>query len=288
MQLPEHLPWEIILVDNNSSDATRETCAQFEKILPLRYVFESRQGLSCARNRGVREARGQLFLFTDDDVTVDPRWVASYLEGAESQPDADFFGGKIIPVWEKKPPAWLAMHSENRLVGISMCFSKGETPRFLERAETPFFGANMGFRRAVFQDGFFFREDLGRKGCNCISYEEAEFMQRLLARGCRGFYLPAAIIYHHNDPARMTEGYLRSFFYGAGVSEARAGQIKTGEHDWLGAPRWLWRRCLTNAFFYVISRFTRNAEVWVPHECKMASSWGSICELRVQAGNRRS
>jgi glycosyltransferase involved in cell wall biosynthesis len=275
--------WELIVVDNNSRDATRDVCAQFEKRLPLRYVFESRQGQSYARNRGLLDAKGHLLLFTDDDVSVDERWLESYVDAARRWPEAGFFGGKIVPVWDKAPPEWLARHAETMLTGISMSFSKGEEPRFIDERETPFYGANMVFRRNVFQGGTLFREDLGLKGDGHVRSEETEVMRRLMANSRKGLYVPSAIVYHHNEAARMTEWYVRKWFEGYGISLVRMRAVQFSGHMWFGAPRYLWRQLLRSALYYALSRFSRGSEVWLSYECEMAQTWGSICEYRNQA-----
>ncbi len=275
--------WELIVIDNNSRDSTPDVCAQFEKRLPLRYIFEPRQGQSHARNRGVREAVGNLLLFTDDDVSVHQQWLVSYLDAVKRYAEADFFGGKIIPRWDKTPPDWLAQHADTKLTGISLFFSKGEEPRFLEEEESPFFGANMAFRRVAFQDDVLFREDLGLKGDGEVRFEETELMQRLMANSRKGFYVPSAIVYHHNEPVRMTEGYVRKWFKGYGMAQVRIRAVQFTGKIWFGAPRYLWRKLLKDALGYAFTRFSRASEIWLPYECDMAVTWGRICEYRNQA-----
>ena len=106
-QTDETPPYEVIVVDNNSVDATRDVVGQFLASGAVRYEFEPSQGLSAARNHGVSVARADLIAFTDDDVRVGPTWVQSIVQAFNDNPDADMVGGKVEPVWEEAPPPWL-------------------------------------------------------------------------------------------------------------------------------------------------------------------------------------
>ena len=99
-------PYEVIVVDNNSTDGTRAVAAEYVKQHDglMRYVFEGRQGLSHGRNAGIANARGNLIAFTDDDIRVAPDWIAKLRQGFDRWPDAAFLGGRVIPRWPVSPP----------------------------------------------------------------------------------------------------------------------------------------------------------------------------------------
>src|SRR5437868_2820389 len=102
--------FELIVVDNNSTDETRQTVARFRDEFGhgnLVYCFEQQQGVSFARNCGIMEARASIIAFTDDDIRPQPDWVASVHEAFERFPQADFVGGKVLPDPETKFPVWL-------------------------------------------------------------------------------------------------------------------------------------------------------------------------------------
>ncbi len=102
-------PWEVVVVDNNSSDHTREIVGRRVSAypVPLRYVFESRQGKSIALNRGIAETRAPLVAFTDDDVRVPPAWLESITAPLFSRADVDYTGGPVRPLWGGAKPDWL-------------------------------------------------------------------------------------------------------------------------------------------------------------------------------------
>lgn len=279
MEIPTGLQWELLVVDNNSTDATKQVCEEFSGQLPVRYIFEPHQGQTIARNRGVREARAPLIAFTDDDVSVDRGWIRGLWKAAEAVPEACFFGGKIIPKWETPPPSWLLERSQAQLVAVAMHLDKGDVARFLTDKECPFFGANMAFRKCLFTEGHLFREDLGLRGDDSSRGDDTEFIQRLTSLGYRGWYQPSMIVYHRNPAHRTTEKYLRSWFKGNGMKEARL-QGPPSAPCWFGAPRYLWGQLLTSFTRYFISRPFCRADIWLPAEIRMARAWGAISEYR--------
>ena len=193
-RLPESVAWEVLVVDNNSRDRTRDVVADFCGRYParFRYLFESRPGKSYALNSGIAEAQGDIVAFMDDDVTVEPMWLqnltAPLLKGKWAG-----CGGRILPVWNCPPPRWLpdaGRYALAPLVSFDLGFEAGPL------AEPPF-GTNMAFRKAVFAKYGGFRTNLGPSPGRDIQHsEDAEFGNRLLAAGEHLWYEPSAIVYH--------------------------------------------------------------------------------------------
>ncbi|HUI06641.1 MAG TPA: glycosyltransferase [Verrucomicrobiae bacterium] len=275
-EIPTDLAWELIVVDNNSTDTTPAVAREFQQKLPLRYVLETRQGLSRARNRGIAESTAPLLVFTDDDITPDPQWLGAYLEAARLHPDAGFFGGKILPEWPAPPPSWLVKHSPTLLKGVTGHFDLG-TSDSIRKAH--FFGANMAFRRQVFDEGRRFRDDLGMSGKEHILGEELEFMRALTARGLIGVYVPTAVVHHRIAPEQMTESYVRDWFRGQGVTKARTSQ---GPRAVLvfGAPLLAWIKLGWYGMVYGLTRWTLPSSVWLRAATKRATCLGIIQEFR--------
>src|ERR1700751_3257091 len=108
-QTPRDLNFEILVVDNNSSDHTRPLVQSLAAQNPekLKYLFEPKQGLSYGRNTGIVAAKASIIAFTDDDVRVAADWVHRIKSGFDANPDIDFLGGKVVPRWPTEPPCWL-------------------------------------------------------------------------------------------------------------------------------------------------------------------------------------
>src|SRR5437762_36395 len=103
------IPYEVLVVDNNSSDATRAVIESFVDRSGgrVRYAFEGAQGLSNARNRGIDLSRAPFVAFCDDDVRVAPDWVSQMIRAFEAHPGIDYLGGRVLPRWSQTPPRWL-------------------------------------------------------------------------------------------------------------------------------------------------------------------------------------
>lgn len=210
----DRLSYEILVVDNNSSDHTKESVLQQQQSWgpKLRYVFEKEQGLSRARNRGIREAEGDYVIFIDDDARVEPFWLRRVTEFIQ-QHSVDCFGGKIFLDWETRRPAW--MNPE-----LECCLSRvdhGDHPFRVRTSEHRLNGCNFGVKRTLFEnEKYFFRTDLGRIG-NCLySGEETFLFLDLLADGHEIWYCPEAVVHHRIRGDRASFVYLLKwhFFHG--------------------------------------------------------------------------
>src|SRR5262249_22427954 len=110
LAIPTGTRWELLLVNNNCTDATDEVIAKHADALPLRRLLETKQGLSHARNCALEHLRGELLIWTDDDVLVDPGWLAAYVDAANATPGAGYFGGPVEPWFEAEPPSDIKRH----------------------------------------------------------------------------------------------------------------------------------------------------------------------------------
>jgi glycosyltransferase involved in cell wall biosynthesis len=209
------LRYEVILVDNNSSDRTRDVVGELGRRHPerLRYVFERQQGLSYGRNAGIRAATGRIIALTDDDVRVAPDWVGGIVEAFEANPHVDYIGGKVLPRWVQPPPAWLVGHHWSPLALQDYADERIETS-----AARPvcFVGANLAFRREVFDRIGLFNPDLQRVKNGIGSTEDHELQLRVWRAGMRGLYCPNVVVHAEVTPDRMTKAYHRRWHLGHG------------------------------------------------------------------------
>jgi glycosyltransferase involved in cell wall biosynthesis len=218
--LPESVEWEVLVVDNNSRDQTRDVVEDFCRRHPshFRYLFEPQQGKSYALNAGIREARGEILAFLDDDVTVDPRWLDNLTAPLHNGEWAGS-GGRTIPKQTFTPPDWLALDGPYSMMGILYAhFDLGDRPRELDQAP---YGANMAFRREMFEKYGGFRTDMGPCPGSEIRNEDTEFGRRLLAAGERLRYEPSAVVYHPPPEYRIQKDFFLTWWFDYGRALAR-------------------------------------------------------------------
>ncbi len=266
------MSWEIVVVDNGSSDDTAATIERFASSLPLRVLVESRTGLSHARNAAVAVARGDYVIWIDDDVLVDTEWLAAYQEAFRQWPNASFFGGPIVPLLEGNPPRWLQgalPHIGNAYAALDL----GAAPLALTEDTLPF-GANLVVRAAE-QRQCPYDPALGRRGNLLYAGEEWAVLQALLRRGAIGRWVPGARLQHVIPAARQSERYLRRYYTGNGMSLARHRHVP-GEQTLFGRPRWAWREAVLQELAYRVRRLYASSEVWSPHLRRASIAWGLV------------
>lgn len=233
------LDFEVVVVDNNSADRTPlavEQCAREGK-RPIRYLFEPVQGKTHALNLGIRESRGELLAFTDDDVVPEPGWVEALWNTAERF-HADGVSGRILPLWAKRPPSWL--EGQHTLLSSLALIDQGSEP-IVGSVHTAYrtYGANMAFRKRVCEEIGGFRTDLGPHGAKLWRGDDTDFVIRAFRAGKRIVYAPDAVVHHKVPVERMRLAYLRKWTFQAGRMQALVLPEEFGP----GFPRWLLRRC---------------------------------------------
>jgi glycosyltransferase involved in cell wall biosynthesis len=258
--------WEVLIVDNNSTDLTRAVSEDFCRRYPssFRYLFEAQQGKSYALNAGIREARGAILAFVDDDVIVDSMWLQNLTEAMDNEPWQGA-GGCILPQLDFSPPPWLAIEERYALAPLAM-FQLGNDAR--ELTEPPF-GTNMAFRKEMFEKYGSFRTDLGpRPGCE-IRSEDTEFGARLLAAGERLRYEPSARVYHGVPAHRLKKAYFLAWWFDKARADIRAFGFP-GETKWRlrGIPLVLFRRLSVWTLRWLVTvkpsqRFSSKLKVWI-------------------------
>jgi glycosyltransferase involved in cell wall biosynthesis len=216
--------WECIVVDNNSKDDTRERVEAFAAAHPdlqLRYVFESNQGLSYARNRGIEEAKGEIIAFVDDDERIVEEFVSAYVELFASHPDAMSAGGKIVAEYPTGRPRWMSKYAEQPIAN-PMDFGKSIKP--FPKGRIPG-GGNMAMRRSVFDKIGRFDTSLGRTGKQLIGGEESDLFERIEAAGMACYYVPRAVMYHIIPESKLTIDYFRRLAFNTGLSQRRRAEL---------------------------------------------------------------
>jgi glycosyltransferase involved in cell wall biosynthesis len=263
--LPPSIDWEVLVVDNNSNDHTRDVFEDFNSRYParFRYLFEPKAGKSHALNSGIVEARGDVLAFMDDDVEVEPAWLQN-LTSALGGSSCAGVGGRILPQWTGPQPGWLPTGERYGLAPLAM-FDLGLEPGPLTEAP---FGTNMAFQRAVFERYGGFRTDLGPRPGSEIRNEDTEFGQRLLNAGERLLYEPSAVVYHEVSENRLTRAYFLRWFFDKARAEVREfGIPQHSQWTMAGVPLHLFRRLAVWSFRWLATsdanrRFASKLKVW--------------------------
>lgn len=284
MKVPSGLCWELLVVDNGSSDHTADVVHAFVGRLPIRCLSEPQAGLSNARNRGVLEARGEYICWTDDDVLIDRQWLGAYAEAFENHPNAAYFGGPIELVLEGSIPPWLK--ANRALLGPMLAERQlGNSPvPFNPQVEIIPYGANYAVRSRD-QHRHRYDPNLGVSPSQRRVGEETTLLAALHRGGCEGWWVPDARVRHIIPPERQT---LQSFFdLQNSIGESAAYLARRNSPDLLrrslrlrswevaGAPVHLW--CLMVGHL-MRSRLLRvlGSHSWLPDWLKYGFYRGAI------------
>ena len=280
-RLPPSISWEVLVVDNNSTDQTRRVIEGFASRYParFRYAFEPHPGKSHALNTAIRRTDADILAFMDDDVRVEPDWLHLLTRILDDQEYAGA-GGRILPEAGFTPPAWLETSGRYALAPLAM-FDLGPTAG---RLREPPFGTNMAFRRDVFARYGDFRRDLGPQPGSEIRSEDTEFGMRLLEGGERLWYEPAAVVHHAIAPSRITRQYFLKWWFDKARAEIREQGIPP-ETRWYvgGIPLIMVRRLIAWTFRWLVAfrsglRFSAKLKLW--------GVVGAIKECRDQSRRR--
>ncbi len=219
--------YEIVLVDNNCTDNTRDECDHFVQDFPevmFHYFVETSQGLSYARNRGLKESKGEIFVYVDDDALVNKEYLQTYADFFEHHPEIDAAGGPIIPQYETEEPGWMSHFTKALITGYKYL---GNKPKEFPKNDYPG-GGNAAYRASVFEKVGLFNVELGRKGDSLVGAEEKDIFDKMTTLGMHFYYLPTAILYHLIPEKKLCKDYFDRLTYSIGKSE-RMRTLKIGK-----------------------------------------------------------
>src|SRR5579872_2699457 len=251
--LPVGVEWEVLVVDNNSKDRTREIVESFCVRFPgrFRYLFEQRQGKSFALNSGVHHAVGKTIAFTDDDVVVEPTWL-DHLTAPLRSGSCTGTAGRICAPSDVTLPLWISLEGRCSLAGVLALFDRG--PLSIELSDPPY-GANMAFQRELFDELGLFRTDLGPNPGNAIRGEDTEFSLRVMDSGKPIQYVPTAIVYHEVPENRLRKGYFLSWYFDYGRSVIRRRERRP--------DIWIFPRPIVGVFNRLLVLFPEAVVQWL-------------------------
>lgn len=207
--------YEILVIDNASTDDTAVVCAEFEGV---RRIEERRLGLNIARNTGWRQAAGKYVAYLDDDAVACREWLDRIVRTFESvQPKPGCVGGKVDLLWEETRPTWLGDEFLSHLCKVDLLPSAGWVEY---KKEQYLIGCNIAFDRSLLVNLGGFLESLDRKGSGLLSNGDILIEIRIREAGMGCYYHPGMTVDHHVSASRLTPKWFLRRFYWQGVSDA--------------------------------------------------------------------
>ena len=280
--------YEVIVVDNNSTDDTRNVVEALiaEGHVNLRYLFEGRQGRGHALRLGVSEARGTIYALADDDILVARHWLRTIVDTFGARPDISFVGGKVLPLWGAPPPRWLTPRHWSAIAlsdygNQELVVDSGHQICLLAAA----------FRTDAVKAVGGYGEALGVSSDRIGGTEDVDLFARLFRNGYRGLYIPDLTIQHKVVSNRTTKAYHRRWHVGHGRYYAlmRADDVEVGSHRLFDVPAHLYRQAGADAIGWVTNRIRGRSDDAFWYETRVRFFYGFLRERRdefVRRGGR--
>jgi len=266
-KIPESCKIEILVVDNNSSDNTRDVIHTHQTKWSsgqLRYLREERQGKQFALNLAIQHAVGDILAFTDDDVFFGKDWIIGIVE-CFSNLQIDLVGGKTIPMWPTTgPPAWF-QHSMLAVVAGSDC---GDVPLKTLSPDYAPAGTNMIARSSLFKRIGYFSETHFR-------HMDYEFGTRAQRSGALIAYRPELVVYAPVDPAIINKRYFRRWYFKLGIASSMRSMDATPRL--FGVPRWMLRTISGDALKSLWERLRFGGDYSFERETRLFNLLGYVC-----------
>src|SRR5829696_543203 len=275
------LTFEIIVVDNNSSDDTPATVESLkaESQVSLRYFLEPRQGNAYARNAGVEKAESSIIAFLDDDCIADENWLATIKSTFERDPEVAFVGGRVLPVWESDPPSWL---NTSQWAPLALLDYGTEEQKISGQTPLGLLTANIAIRKAVFVQLGGFLPSLQRVKGSIGSMEDHEFLLRICRSGRRGLYVPGLITWAGVDPERLTKAYHRRWHTGHGHFYALLNdpEWERSKFQIAGVPSHLYKETARHAVTWCTKVLSGKRDAAFESECQLRFFYGFFRQRR--------
>ncbi|MCK9561383.1 MAG: glycosyltransferase [Bacteroidales bacterium] len=203
--------YELIVVNNNSTDNTEEICADFEsKKGNLQYVYavEKKQGLSCARNKGIQLAGGKYISFIDDDAIAKENYVEQIIWAFETYTNFEALGGKVLPIYPNNTePLWMSKYLNGLVAKVDM---GDAVSQFTNKYPV---GCNMAFHKKIFDEIGMFNEELTFRN------DDKYIFLQIKKAGKKILYIPTIVVHHNIDAERIQYKNLIKLCYAIGYSE---------------------------------------------------------------------
>jgi glycosyltransferase involved in cell wall biosynthesis len=276
LNIPKDVDWELLIINNNSTDCTDEVVVKHSTNLPIKYLLEPQPGKSFALNKAIENAEGDYMLWTDDDALVDSDWINAYCEAFRARKDIAIFGGPVQAKFEGNPPKWINVVEEKIPFVYSILECKDGATE-LTPDNLPY-GINFAIRMSE-QRKYHFDERLGPRPNSALRMEEWELMRKMLSDGAKGVWVPEALVTHHIPQNRISLAYVRDYCRGWGEYLAMLDNKYSGP-TLFGKPRWRWRNAIQKEFKYRINRLFSKSDIWMDDLVTVNKEWGRLLGSR--------
>ncbi len=270
--------WKLVIVDNGSTDLTREIVESFRTVVPLTYVFEETLGKNAALNSGLAYVDGDLVVFTDDDVFPWPNWLVQLRKSADSHQAYSMFGGVILPRWQIPPAPWVAWVPAGPFFTLT-------NPQLREGPVDPgsIYGPNMAIRAAVFNAGAFFDPSIGPRGVDYPMGSESELLERLGRQGHKAWHAQEAVVEHFIRDYQIDKPWIlrRAVRFGRGRLRLLKAANPKAVSYWFGVPVHYLPRMIKRLIKIAISWLTSDQQGMLVARWELNYFWGIILEARL-------
>jgi glycosyltransferase involved in cell wall biosynthesis len=278
-KLDKDLEFEVLLADNNSTDPTRQVVESFMPQFKNRlcYLLEPQQGKSFAVNRAIRESKGDILVFTDDDVVADPLWLQNIVD-CFRQYDCDGLGGRILAEYTPRTPDWVRDNADI-LAGPIVFYDLGKENKPYTKPMYEFLGANFAFKRTLFEQLGYFKTNIG-PGQGTLG-EDTELVNRFLKGGKKLYYCGKALVWHPVEDSRSSLKYIGAWNVGLGryrfITDEQ-GKIDPSLVYYFGMPRYLLFKMFSDALKLMVNVFNKRKflVLWID----LHRNGGKLTEIR--------
>jgi GT2 family glycosyltransferase len=269
--------WKLIIVDNGSTDNSKDIIASFGSRLPLTYIFEPRLGKSAALNTGLLSVAGDLVVMTDDDALPKPDWLVQMRLAADSQRSFSMFGGAIVAHWEMPPEDWILKWEGSILAITDPAWEEGPI------AAPRLYGPNLAVRSEVIEAGYRFDTSLGPVGRHYRMGEDTDFVQTLAKAGFRAWHCKRAVVAHMIRKDQMKREWVLRRAIPTGRVEYRREMRDDPSAPTLllGIPRYMIAEILKQATRFAHARLTQDADTAFSERWRLHYLVGRAIEGRV-------
>ncbi len=216
--------FEVIVIDNGSTDTTKEVCSTYEKKHSnFSYFFDATPGLLTGRHKGAKEAKGKILAFIDDDVIVSSEWLKTIANVMLSQPDIMLLTGPNLPLYESYPPEWLSYFWSNneygRDCGWLSLIDFGTTIQEIHPKYV--WGLNFIIRKTAFEQlGGFHPDNISKAFQQFQGDGESGLCIKAVEQNMKALYHPGVMLYHQIPNSRLTYEYFDNRAYYQGVCDS--------------------------------------------------------------------